>query len=39
MGAERERIAGFGKLRDGPPHAGYWHRWGRSILVPSAGRG
>ncbi len=28
MGAERERVAGFGKLEDGLRQAGDWYRWG-----------
>ncbi len=28
MGAERERIAGFGRLEDGLLKAGAWYRWG-----------
>ena len=28
MGAERERIAGFGRLEDGLLDAGPWYRWG-----------
>ena len=28
MGAERERIAGFGRLEDGLLQAGEWYRWG-----------
>ncbi len=28
MGAERERIAGFGRLEDGLLEAGEWYRWG-----------
>src|SRR5690242_809510 len=28
MGAERERIAGFGPLEDGLLEAGEWYRWG-----------
>ena len=28
MGAERERIAGFGRLEDGLLQAGDWYRWG-----------
>ena len=28
MGAERERIAGFGRLEDGLLEAGPWYRWG-----------
>ena len=28
MGAERERIAGFGRPEDGLLHAGEWYRWG-----------
>ena len=28
MGAERERVAGFGRLEDGLRQAGEWYRWG-----------
>jgi Mannosylglycerate hydrolase MGH1-like glycoside hydrolase domain len=28
MGAERDRVAGFGKLEDGLRQAGDWYRWG-----------
>jgi len=28
VGAERERVAGFGKLEDGLRQAGDWYRWG-----------
>ncbi len=28
MGAERERVAGFGRLEDGLLQAGDWYRWG-----------
>ena len=28
MGAERDRVAGFGKLEDGLQQAGDWYRWG-----------
>ncbi len=28
MGAERERVAGFGRLEDGLRQAGDWYRWG-----------
>src|ERR1700685_1776159 len=28
MGAERERVTGFGKLEDGLRQAGDWYRWG-----------
>ena len=28
MGAERERVAGFGRLEDGLLEAGEWYRWG-----------
>ena len=28
MGAERERVAGFGRLEDGLLQAGEWYRWG-----------
>jgi len=28
MSAERERIAGFGRLEDGLLQAGDWYRWG-----------
>ena len=28
MGAERDRVAGFGKLEDGFRQAGDWYRWG-----------
>ena len=28
MGAERDRIAGFGRLEDGLLQAGDWYRWG-----------
>ena len=28
MGAERERVAGFGRLEDGLLSAGEWYRWG-----------
>jgi hypothetical protein len=28
MGAERDRIAGFGRLEDGLQQAGDWYRWG-----------
>jgi len=28
MGAERERVAGFGRLEDGLRHAGDWYLWG-----------
>src|SRR5213596_2103295 len=28
MGAERDRIAGFGRLEDGLRQAGEWYRWG-----------
>ena len=28
MGAESERVAGFGKLEDGLRQAGDWYRWG-----------
>ena len=38
MGAERERIAAFGRLGGGLRQAAYWHWWGRSISALSAGR-
>ncbi|MGH3175995.1 MAG: hypothetical protein ACRDPF_19290 [Streptosporangiaceae bacterium] len=28
MGAERERVAGFGRMEDGLRQAGEWYRWG-----------
>ncbi len=28
MGAESERVAGFGRLEDGLRQAGDWYRWG-----------
>jgi hypothetical protein len=28
LGAERERVAGFGRLEDGLRQAGDWYRWG-----------
>ena len=28
MGAERDRVAGFGRLEDGLRQAGDWYRWG-----------
>jgi hypothetical protein len=28
MGAERERVAGFGRMEDGLVQAGEWYRWG-----------
>src|SRR6201998_621594 len=28
MGAERDRVAGFGQLEDGLLQAGDWYRWG-----------
>ena len=28
MSAERERVAGFGRLEDGLLQAGEWYRWG-----------
>jgi len=28
MGAERERVDGFGQLEDGLLQAGEWYRWG-----------
>src|SRR5215468_11923472 len=28
MGAERDRVAGFGRLEDGLLQAGEWYRWG-----------
>ena len=28
MGAERDRVAGFGRLEDGLQQAGEWYRWG-----------
>ncbi len=28
MSAERERVAGFGRLEDGLRQAGDWYRWG-----------
>jgi hypothetical protein len=28
MGAEREQVAGFGRLEDGLRQAGEWYRWG-----------
>jgi hypothetical protein len=28
MAAERERVAGFGRLEDGLRQAGDWYRWG-----------
>ena len=28
MGAERERVDGFGRLEDGLLQAGDWYRWG-----------
>ena len=31
MSAERERIAGFGRLEDGLLQAGEWYRWGPYI--------
>src|SRR6266704_2943195 len=28
VGAERDRVAGFGRLEDGLRQAGEWYRWG-----------
>jgi hypothetical protein len=41
MNAERERIAGFGRLEDGLHQAGDWYIWGPYVtdsLVGAAGR-
>jgi hypothetical protein len=39
MGAEHERVAGFGKLEDGLRQAADWYRWGpRTVATTGSAR-
>ena len=37
MSAERDRVAGFGKLEDGLRQAGDWYRWGPYVSERQCG--
>jgi hypothetical protein len=39
MSAERERVAGFGRLEDGLLQAGEWYRWGAVRQRAALGHG